>query len=110
MKTTNYKFAHHHVHCEYSPWDAPISLKKLVEYSKKQGYRTVTVTDHGTVGSWVKLATMCKEQGVKPIFGIEAYFTHDRKLHTGGRDSYHLVLLAKNNQGIKNIFQLSELA
>lgn len=109
-KYANFKFAHHHVHTEYSPWDAPVSLKKLVEYSKHLGYKTVTVTDHGTVSSWVKLAGLCKQNGLKPIFGIEGYFTPDRHLHKGGRDSYHCVLLAKNSQGVKNIYRLSELA
>lgn len=104
------RFAHHHVHTEYSPWDAPVGLKRLLDYSKDIGYRTVTVTDHGTVGSWVKLAYMSKERGLKPIFGIEAYFTPDRKIKTGGRNSYHIVLIAKNKHGIRNIFRMSQLA
>ena len=62
-------FAHHHLHTEYSPQDAPIRLKSLVDQSKALGYKTVTVTDHGTVSSWVKLAVLCKEAGLKPIFG-----------------------------------------
>ena len=109
-KFLNYKFAHHHVHTEYSPWDAPLSLKKLIERSKELGYRTVTVTDHGTVGSWVKLAYQCKDAGVKPIFGIEAYFTQNRNARTARSDNHHLVLLAKNREGIRNIFRLSQLA
>lgn len=109
-KFLNYKFAHHHVHSEFSPLDAPVSLKKLIEYSKHLGYKTVTITDHGTVSAWVKLQTLCKENGLKPIFGIEGYFTPDRKLHTGGRNSYHCVLLAKNSEGVRNIYRLSELA
>ena len=109
-KFLNFKFAHHHVHSEYSPWDAPLSLKKLIGRSKELGYRTVTVTDHGTVGSWVKLAYLCKEAGIKPIFGIEAYFTQDRKVRNSRSDNHHLVLLAKNRDGIRNIFRLSQLA
>lgn len=109
-KYLNYKFAQHHVHTEYSPLDAPVDLKKLVEYSKHLGYKTVTITDHGTVSSWVKLATYCKSAGLKPIFGIEGYFTPNRLLHEGGRNSYHCVLIAKNNQGVKNIYRLAEKA
>ena len=108
-KLLNYKFAHHHVHSEYSPWDAPVSLKKLVSYSKALGYKTVAVTDHGTVGSWVKLAKFCKDEGVRPIFGVEAYFAPNRK-EQGKRANYHLILLAKNGQGIKNIFRLVDLS
>lgn len=109
-KYLNYKFAHHHTHTEYSPMDAPVALKKLIDYSKHLGYKTVTVTDHGTVSAWVKLATYCKEAGIKPIFGLEGYFTPDRHLHTGGRNSYHCVLLAKTSEGVKNIMRISELS
>ncbi len=109
-KSLNFKFAHHHTHTEYSPMDAPVGLKKLIEYSKQLGYKTVTVTDHGTVSSWVKLATYCKEADIKPIFGLEGYFTPNRHLHSGGRNSYHCVLIAKNNQGVKNIMRISDLS
>lgn len=110
LKYSNQRFAHHHVHSEYSPWDAPTSLKKLVELSKDLGYKTVTITDHGTVSAWVKLSMLCKDNGLRPIFGIEGYFTANRHIKTGGRDSYHILLLAKNNQGLKNIMRMSELA
>ena len=73
------------------------------------GYKTVTVTDHGTVGSWVKLASFCKDEKLKPIFGIEAYFAPDRK-DRSKRVNYHQILLAKNNIGLKNIFQLVDLS
>jgi len=105
LKLLNYKFAQNHVHTEYSPWDAPISLKKLVKRSKELGYRTVAVTDHGTVGSWVKLAGFCKAEGVRPIFGVEAYFAPDRK-DRSKRVNYHLILLAKDKEGLGNIFRL----
>jgi DNA polymerase-3 subunit alpha len=110
MKYLNYKFAHHHVHSEYSPWDAPVALKKLVKYSKELGYKTVTITDHGRISAWVKLALLCKENGMKPIFGTEAYFVADRKERNGKRHHYHLVLIAKNNVGMRNICRLSELS
>jgi DNA-directed DNA polymerase III PolC len=109
LKSIRYKFAHHHLHTEYSPLDAPVQLKRLVKYSKELGYRTVTVTDHGTVGSWVKLAGLCKDAGLKPIFGVEGYLAPDRKARAG-RDAYHCVLLAKNNQGVKNIYRIMETA
>jgi len=110
IKSLNYKFAHHHLHTEYSPQDAPVPLKKMVDYSKSLGYKTVTVTDHGVVSSWVKLAQTCKENGIRPIFGLEAYFVNDRKDKTGRRNNYHLILIAKNNEGIKSIYRMSEIA
>ena len=103
-------FAHHHLHTEYSPQDAPVGVKPLVELSKHLGYKTVTVTDHGTVSSWVKLAHHCKEAKLKPIFGIEAYFTPDRNVRDAGRNNYHLILLAKTNEGLRNLFHLTEQA
>ena len=109
LKYVGYRFAHHHLHTEYSPLDAPVILKDLVKLSKELGYKTITVTDHGTVSSWVKLATLCKDNGLKPIFGIEGYFAEDRKARAG-RDAFHCILLAKNNQGIKSIYRISELA
>jgi DNA polymerase-3 subunit alpha len=104
------KFVHLHLHTEYSPLDAPVSLKKLVEYAKHLGYKSLAVTDHGTVGSWVKFALLCKENDIKPIFGIEAYFVPDRTVKTGKRQNHHLVMLAKNDEGIKNIYRMSEAA
>lgn len=106
-KLINYKFAHHHLHTEYSPLDAPVALKDLVEYTKHLGYKTLTVTDHGTVSSWVKVAGLCKEAGIRPIFGVEGYFAHDRK---NKGENYHIVLIAKNNEGIKNIYRMTEKA
>lgn len=113
-KHLNYKFAHHHLHTEYSPFDAPVGLKKMVEYSKHLGYKTVTVSDHGTVSSWVKLAGLCKENGLKPIFALEGYFVenrHEKKGDAdGGRGNRHCLLIAKTSEGVKNIYRLSELA
>lgn len=107
-KLLNYKFAHHHLHTEYSPLDAPVELKKLVDYSKHLGFKTVTVTDHGTVSSWVKLAGICKDAGVKPIFGVEGYFAHDRTVKEDR--GYHIVLIAKNKIGLKNIYRMTQAA
>lgn len=102
------KFVHLHVHTEHSPLDAPVGLKKLVKRAKELGYNSLGVSDHGTVSSWVKFAVFCKENNIKPIFGVEAYFTPDR--HVKKRENYHLILIAKNNDGIKNIYKLSESA
>lgn len=104
------KFAHHHLHSEHSPMDAPAGLKKIVEYSKHLGYKSCSITDHGTVSSWVKFDTLCKANELKPIFGIEGYFVPDRRNKEGKRNNHHILLLAKNNQGVKNIFAMSELA
>lgn len=104
------KFVHLHLHTEYSPMDAPVALKKLVAHAKGLGYKSLAVTDHGTVGAWVKFAQLCKESEIRPIFGIEAYFVPDRRVRDGQNNNYHLVLLAKTGEGIKNIYRMSERA
>lgn len=109
-KSLNFQFAHHHLHTEYSPFDAPVGLKKLAEYTKHLGYKTLTVTDHGTVSSWVKVRGLCKENGLKPIYGMEGYFVPDRKIRNNDDKHFHCVLIAKNNEGIKNLYQISEKA
>lgn len=104
------KFVHLHLHTEYSPQDAPVSLKALVSRAKELGYKSLAVSDHGTVSAWVKFSKLCKQNDIRPIFGIEAYFAEDRHLRVGKRNNRHILLLAKNQQGIKNIYRMSELA
>jgi len=102
------EFVHLHVHTEYSPLDAPIALEGLVKKAKELGYKSLAMTDHGTISGWVKYALACKKHELKPIFGVEAYFTENRFEHK--RDNHHLILLAKNDVGMKNIGRLVELA
>lgn len=110
VKFSGQRFCHLHVHSDYSPQDSAAGLKDIVRSSMEMGYKSVALTDHGTVAGWVKFQKVCKEYGVKPIFGIEAYFTPDRHIQKTRKDNYHIVLLAKNGEGIKNIYRMSELA
>jgi DNA polymerase-3 subunit alpha len=104
------KFSHLHVHTEYSPQDAPVGVKSLVQRAKELGYKSLAVTDHGTISAWVKFALACKDAGIKPIFGIEGYFVENRFDKTGKRNNHHIILLAKNQIGMRNIQQMSQLA
>jgi len=101
-------FTHLHVHTEYSPLDAPIALENLVKKAKSLGYKSLAITDHGTISGWVKYALACKKHDLKPIFGMEAYFTENRLERK--RQNHHLVLLAKDNEGVRNIGRLTEQA
>jgi DNA polymerase-3 subunit alpha len=103
-------FCHLHVHTEYSPLDAPVALGRLAKQAKIYGYKSLAISDHGTVSGWVKFAEACKKEDIKPIFGVEAYFTPDRNVRKARSDNSHLLLLAKNDVGIKNIFRLTEAA
>jgi len=110
MGQASLKFAHLHLHTEYSPQDAPIGLKSLVVRAKDLGYKALAISDHGTVSGWVQFAQLCKEFGIHPIFGVEAYFTDKRLDRSSGRDNDHILLLAKDAEGIHNIFKMSDLS
>ncbi len=97
-------FTHLHLHTQYSLLDGAIRMDELCPEIKSKGMNTVAVTDHGNMFGAVHLANQAKRHGVKPIFGIEAYIAGDkgRKDRTD-RKSSHLVLLAKDHEGYKNL-------
>lgn len=103
-------FVHLHVHTEYSPLDAPVALGKLVKRAKALGYDALSISDHGTVAGWVKFQQACEKEGIKPLLGVEAYFTPDRFVKKSRADNSHFLMLAKNDKGIKNIFRMTEAA
>ena len=110
-KKTNNPFIHLHLHSEYSLLDGGNKIDALLERIKSFGMGSVAVTDHGNLYGAFEFYTKAKAAGVKPILGIEAYVAiGDRtiKEKTGVKDSgFHLVLLAENNKGWKNLVKLS---
>ena len=104
-------FAHLHLHSEYSLLDGGNRLDRLIARIKELGMDTVAVTDHGNLFGAVSFYTKAKAAGIKPILGIEAYVApKDRTLreYTGVADGgFHLVLLAENMVGWKNLLKLS---
>jgi len=107
------KFVHLHVHTEYSLLDGLSKTKGLIARAKELGMDTLAITDHGAMYGVIEFYKNCKKEGVKPIVGMEAYITNvDRKLR-GERSkikNYHLLLLAKNNEGYKNLMKLTSIA
>jgi DNA polymerase-3 subunit alpha len=104
-------FAHLHLHTEYSLLDGGNKITALVERVKELGMGAVAVTDHGNLHGAVEFYTKARKAGVKPILGIEAYVAvadrRDRK-PTGIADGgFHLVLLAENQTGWRNLLRLS---
>ena len=104
-------FAHLHLHTEYSLLDGGNKIKPLIDRVKDLGMDAVAVTDHGNLHGAVEFYTRATAAGVKPILGIEAYVApadrHDRK-STGIADGgLHLVLLAENDTGWRNLLKLS---
>lgn len=79
-------------------------IPELVARAKELGYPALALTDHGTVTGLIDFYKECKKQGIKPILGCECYFTTE----IGVKDSptYHLLLLAKDNEGYKNLMKV----
>lgn len=106
-------FAHLHVHTEYSLLDGFSNIKKLVQRVKQMNMPAVAITDHGTMFGVIDFYKAATEAGIKPIIGLEAYMAargmkdKDSKLD---RQSYHLLLLAENETGYKNLLKIASAA
>lgn len=108
------EFVHLHLHTEYSTLDGINKIETLPEHIKNIGQKAVAITDHGNVAGTYEFYKSCNKVGVKPILGMEAYYTvNDRSAKERDEDGekyYHLVLLAKNNTGLKNLYSISTKA
>lgn len=103
------KFVHLHVHTEYSLLDGACRLAPLVERCKELGMDSLAITDHGVMFAAVDFYELCKKNDIKPIIGCEVYCAKNSRFDKDGKkdaDCYHLILLAKNNEGYKNLMQL----
>ena len=101
------KFTHLHTHSHYSLLDGLTKIDELVKRVKELGMKSIAVTDHGTLYSAVEFYKKAKAVGVKPIFGVETYVApRDRFSREPNEKYYHLILLAKNETGWKNLIKL----
>ncbi len=113
------QFVHLHNHSHYSLLDAACKIDDLVNAAKEQGMPAVALTDHGVMSGAIEFYKKAKKAGVKPIIGMEAYVvTHGSRFDKGTtpmeagakRANYHhLVLLAKNETGYRNLIKLTSL-
>lgn len=94
-----------HSHSFYSRRDAYSSLEERIQRAKEIGYSAVSLTDHGTTSGLTSHYLACQKADIKPILGMEGYFSYDLDVKT--RDNYHLILLAKNTEGLYNLRRLS---
>ena len=97
-----------HCHSEYSIGDGAGELEDLVKYAKEQGFTSMAITDHGTIAGWYEFQKLCDKYEIKPLLGIEFYVANNYEDKT--RQRYHIVVLAKDQDGIKNIFKLNTIA
>jgi DNA polymerase III subunit alpha len=118
-------FVHLHVHTEYSMLDGAARIDDLFKTAAEMGMPAVATTDHGYVFGAYEFWSKARKYGVKPIIGVEAYLTPGThrtdktrvKFGDGGRDDVsgsgaytHMTMLAKNNNGMHNLFRMSSLA
>jgi DNA polymerase-3 subunit alpha len=106
-------FAHLHVHTEYSLLDGFSNIKKLVKRAKEMDMPALAITDHGTMFGVIEFYNTAKEAGIKPIIGLEAYLSARSMLEHDAREdrrSSHLLLLAENETGYKNLLQIASAA
>jgi DNA polymerase III subunit alpha len=104
-------FTHTHTHTEYSLLDGAIRCEELAKHIKAIGQTSVCITDHGNLHGVVDFYKSCIAENIKPIIGTEAYITEDPpEAEQKNRDNLHLVLLAKNNEGYKELLQLTTQA
>lgn len=102
-------FTHLHLHTEYSLLDGANRIKQLPERIKALGMDSCAITDHGVMYGVVDFYESCKAAGVKPIIGCEVYVAENGRFKKDGaldKRMSHLILLAKNQTGLKNLYKL----
>ena len=106
-------FTHLHVHTEYSLLDGAARINDLLDATKSFGMTSLAITDHGTMYGVIDFYKAAQKRGIKPIIGCEVYVAPQSRFdreEVGGVKYYHLVLLAENNTGYKNLVKLASQA
>lgn len=105
-------FTHLHTHTEYSLLDGMCRIPQLVSRAKELGMESLAITDHGVMYGAIQFYLAAKEAGIKPIIGCEVYVAQDSRFNrdAGDKNRYHLVLLAKDQTGYRNLIQLTTRA
>ena len=110
------KFVHLHLHTDYSLLDGAIQIKPLAKRAAELGMPACAMTDHGNMFGAISFYQAMKAQGVKPIIGCEVYIARGSRKDRAGAASagekanYHLILLAKNLEGYRNLVRLTSKA
>ena len=101
-------FVHLHCHFKGSFSDSALPLERTVKKAKECGHNAIAITDHGELSFVPEFQRKCRENGIKPIIGVEVYFVPDAKQCIKKKDNerYHLIFIAKNENGYKNLVRL----
>lgn len=106
-------FVHLHCHTEFSLLDGLPKIPDILARAKEHGQTAIAITDHGAMYGAVHFYNKAKEKGLKPIIGMETYVAKKSRLDKQvkmGSDQFHLLLLAKNLTGYKNLMKLASIA
>ena len=105
------QFVHLHLHTEYSLLDGATRIDTLFDACKEKNMPAVAITDHGNMYGAYHFYCLAKKKGIKPIIGCEFYMADDLTVKSGDvkREFNHLVLIAKNNTGYKNLVKLNSI-
>ena len=100
-----------HAHDTYgSIGDSILYIKDYVKRAKELGIKSLAITNHGSLSTFVEFYDVCKENDIKPIIGCEFYYVKDYEIKDKQEKRNHLILLAKNDTGLKNLIKLHNIA
>lgn len=103
-------FVHLHVHSMGSLLDGLPTPAEIIERVKELDQPAVALTDHGSMAAMLQFGKAAKANGVKPLFGVEGYLTDDLDVKDKESATYHIGLIAKTDEGLKNLYKLTDIA
>lgn len=103
-------FTQLHLHTEFSLLDGAIRIPDLLTFAKEQEWKAVGISDHGNIFGAVKFFQLAKKEGIKPVLGIEMYFTPDIAIKDVKEKYYHLILIVQNKVGYRNLCKMLAIA
>ncbi len=106
------QFTHLHVHTQYSILDGAAAIEPLIKKAADDGMQALAITDHGNMYGVLEFTQLAKKHNIKPIIGCEMYVTEGSRNEKKGkehRSGHHMILLAKNKQGYKNLSRLCSI-